>query len=93
MRISPSFPVLIARVLQALLSATAFGLTIMLGVFSSPFPDILRFAAGVSLATLLAALLTAIFRNSLHPWIRNTIDGGLLSLNMAVGSVCSLSYL
>lgn len=88
MRISPSFPLLIARGLQALFSATVFILTILLYAWGNGlFPSILRFAAGVSLTTLLAALLTVIFRNSLHPWVRNTLDGGLLSLNMAVGSV------
>jgi hypothetical protein len=89
MRISPSVPVLIARGFQAIFSATVFIITMLLitGNKFGPLPLILGFSAGVSLATLIAALSTSIFRTSLHPWIRNTIDGGILSLNMAVGTV------
>jgi len=91
MRVSPSFPVLIARGIQVLFSATVFIITVFLIASreGGPFPPILGSSVGVGLSTLLAGLSTAILRNYLHPWIRNTIDAGILSLNMAVGAVSS----
>ena len=89
MRVSPSFPVLIARSIQVLFSATVSVITIFFIAShgTGPLPPILGSSAGVGLSTLVAGLSTAILRNYLHPWIINTIDGGILSLNMAVGSV------
>jgi hypothetical protein len=89
MRISPSFPVLLARGLQALSSAAVTGITSLLLATRKgrPEPLMLSFAVGVGLSTLTAALVAIIFRKSLHPWIRTTVDGGVLSLNLAVGFV------
>ena len=89
MRVSPSFHVLIARGIQVLFSATVSIITVFLIASreSGPLPPILGSSAGVGLSTLVAGLSTAILRNYLHPWIRNTIDAGILSLNIAVGAV------
>ena len=91
MRVSPSFPVLIARGIQVLFSATVSIITVFLIASreGDPLPPILGSSVGVGLSTLIAGLSTAILRNYLHPWIRNTIDAGILSLNMAVGAVSS----
>jgi len=94
MRVSPSFPVLIARGIQVLFSATVSIITVFLIAsrersVGGPLPPILGSSVGVGLSTLVAGLSTAILRNYLHPWIRNTIDAGILSLNMAVGAVSS----
>jgi hypothetical protein len=89
MRISPSFPVLLARGVQAFSSAAVTGITSLLLATRKgrPEPLMLNFAVGVGLSTLTAALVAIIFHKSLHPWIRITVDGVVLSLNLAVGFV------
>jgi len=55
-------------------------------------PAMQHFATGVSVSTLISALIAIYYRKVLHPWIRNTLDGGLLSLNLAIGFVSRPVY-